>query len=81
MMKIRKKPVFGIMLLLMLGASPISVTYSFADTSKNNQEETQENQLRIEKNAQKERIKGILAEKIVNGKLEVRQCSTRQNFD
>ena len=72
MMKIRKKPVFGIMLLLMLGASPISVTYSFADTSKTGQEEGQENQPQIEKNAQNEKINGILTEKIVNGKLEVR---------
>ena len=72
MMKIRKKPVFGIVLLLMLGASPISVTYSFADTSKTGQDETHENQLHIEKNAQNEKIKGILTEKIVNGKLEVR---------
>ena len=54
MMKIRKKPVFGIMLLLMLGASPISVTYSFADISKTGQYETHENQLHIEKNAKNE---------------------------
>ena len=71
MMKIRKKPVFGIMVLLMLGSSPISVTYSFADISKTGQEETYEDQPHIEKNAQNEEIKGILTEKIVNGKLEV----------
>ena len=71
-MKIRKKPIFGIIVLLMLGASPTSVTYSFADTSKTVQEETYENQPHIEKNAQNEKIKGILTEKIVNGKLEVR---------
>ena len=75
MMKIRKNPVFGIMLLLMLGVSPISVTYSFADMSKNNQEEMQENQLHLENNAQNERINGILTEKIVNGKLEIHHYS------
>ena len=48
------------------------MTYSFADTSRNSQEETQENQLHVEKNTQNERIKWILTEKIVNGKLEVR---------
>ncbi len=53
MMKIRKKPVFGIMVLLMLGASPISVTYSLADTSKTGQDKTHENQLHIEKKCSK----------------------------
>ena len=45
--------------LLMLGASPISVIYSFAE-NQNDQEENRE--LRV-----------ILTEKVVDGKLEVRQ--------
>ena len=46
-------------ILLMLGASPISVIYSFAE-NQNDQEENRE--LRV-----------ILTEKVVDGKLEVRQ--------
>jgi hypothetical protein len=46
-------------ILLMLGASPISVIYSFAE-NENVQEENRE-------------LKVILTEKVVDGKLEVRQ--------
>ena len=48
-----------LVILLMLGASPISVIYSFAE-NENDQEENRE--LRV-----------ILTEKVVDGKLEVRQ--------
>ncbi len=47
------------MILLMLGASPISVIYSFAENEKKQEE--------------KRELRVILTEKVVNGKLEVRQ--------
>jgi len=56
MKKSHNRTIGVIAVFLMLGASPLSVTYSFADIQNN----------------QKERIGVILTEEIVNGKLEVR---------
>lgn len=71
MLKSQNRTIGAIVILLMLGASPLSVTYSFADTEDNQGKKEQ-----IEKNAEnqfkKERLRAILTEKIVNGKLEVR---------
>jgi len=50
----------------MLGASPLSVTYSFAE-NESNQVENRE-------------FRVILTEKVVNGKLEVRQYSLPEGF-
>jgi len=50
-----------IVVLLMLGASPISVIYSFAEN--------------VDKSEENEELRVILTEKIVDGKLEVRQYS------
>ncbi len=59
MIKSQVRVIGAIAILSMLGASPISVIYSFAE----NQNEHDENgELRV-----------ILTEKVVNGKLEVRQ--------
>ncbi len=56
MKKSHNKTIGVIAVFLMLGASPLSVTYSFADIQDN----------------QKERIGVILTEEVVNGKLQVR---------
>lgn len=54
----------------MLGTSPLSVTYSFADI-KDNKEKIMEKDGSILKNIQNEEFEVILTEKIVDGKLEV----------
>ncbi len=56
MKKSHNRTIGVIAVFLMLGASPLSVTYSFADIQDN----------------QKERIEVILTEEVVNGKLQVR---------
>ena len=56
MKKSHNRTIGAIAVFLMLGASPLSVTYSFADIQNN----------------QKERIGVILTEEVVNGKLQVR---------
>ena len=53
-------------ILLMLGASPLSVTYSFAE-NESNQVENRE-------------FRTILTEKVVDGKLQVRQYSLPEEF-
>ena len=53
-------------ILLMLGASPLSVTYSFAE-NESNQVENRE-------------FRAILTEKVVDGKLQVRQYSLPEEF-
>ena len=63
MIKSHNKTIGVIAIFLMLGASPLSVTYSFADIENN----------------QKERLGVILTEEIVNGKLEVRHYALPDN--
>ena len=65
MKKSQKRSIGVIAILLMLGASPLSVTYSFADF-----ENYQEGKKELQSN-QKERLGAILTEKIVDGKLKV----------
>jgi hypothetical protein len=65
MKKSQKRSIGVIVILLMLCASPLSVTYSFADFG-NYQESKKEQQ-----SFQKERLGAILTEKIVDGKLKV----------
>lgn len=62
MVKPQNRTIGVITVLLMLGASPISVNYSFADV------ETQDQKL-----IQKEGLGAILTEKIVDGKLQVQR--------
>lgn len=50
----------------MLFASPLSVSYSFAES-----QESQEEKVKISKNVKKERLWAILTEKVVGGKLEL----------
>ena len=60
MVKTQHRTIGVIAVLLMLTASPLSVTYAFAD-SEHNKPETK-----------KEKLRAILTEKVVDGKLEVR---------
>ena len=68
MLKSQNRTIGAIVILLMLGASPLSVTYSFADTEDNQDKKEQKESTE----SKKERLRAILTEKIVNGKLEVR---------
>lgn len=61
---------FGVIaVLLMLGTSPLSVSYSFADFEENNSEHLENKRLEV-----------ILTEKIVNGKLQIQQYSLPDGF-
>ena len=60
MVKTQHRTIGVIAVLLMLSASPLSVTYAFADTEHNKPE------------TKKEKLRAILTEKVVDGKLEVR---------
>ena len=60
MVKTQHRTIGVIAVLLMLTASPLSVTYAFADTEHNKPE------------TKKEKLRAILTEKVVDGKLEVR---------
>jgi len=59
MIKSQIRIIGALVILLMLGASPLSVTYSFAE---NESKQVENRELRV-----------ILTEKVVDGKLEVRQ--------
>ena len=60
MVKTQHRTIGVIAVLLMLSASPLSVTYAFADTEHDKPE------------TKKEKLRAILTEKVVDGKLEVR---------
>ena len=66
MVKSQIRIIGALAILLMLGASPLSVTYSFAE-SESNQVENRE-------------FRTILTEKVVDGKLQVRQYSLPEDF-
>jgi len=72
MVKFQNRTIGVIAILLMLSASPLSVTYSFADIEDSQEEEKTQNNRKAEKSTQKVRLSVILTEKVVNGKLEVR---------
>ncbi len=71
MIKSQNRAKGAILILLMLGASPLSVTYSFAEMAEN-QESKGEDKSSSDKESKKDRLRAILTEKIVNGKLKVR---------
>ena len=71
MVKPRNRTIGVISILLMLGASPLSVTYSFADIEGNLEDKKGQNDSKTGNDIQKERLGAILTEKVVNGKLEV----------
>ena len=57
MVKSQLRIIGALAILLMLGASPLSVNYSFAENDEN-QEQNRE-------------LRGILTEKVIDGKLQV----------
>lgn len=68
MIKFQNRTIIGIIILFMLGASPLSVIYSFGeDYQIENGKDTQN----IGKNFKKGRLSIILTEKVVNERLEV----------
>ncbi len=71
MVKPHNRTIGVITILLMLGASPLSVTYSFADTGDNQEDKKGQNDPKSEKSIKKEKQRAILTEKVVNGKLKV----------
>ncbi|MDH3312618.1 MAG: hypothetical protein OEM28_05645 [Nitrosopumilus sp.] len=66
MVKPRKRTIKGILILLMLLASTLSVNYSFAES-----QESQEEKIKISKNVKKDRLWTILTEKVIDGKLKL----------
>jgi hypothetical protein len=66
MVKFQIRIIGAFAILLMLGASPLSVTYSFAE-NESNQVENRE-------------FRAILTEKVVDGKLQVNQYSLPEKF-
>ena len=72
MLKSQNRTVGVIVILLMLATSPISVTYTFADTEDNQDKNGQDNP-KTEQSSKKERLEAILTEKVVDGKLEVKR--------
>jgi len=74
MAKLQPRTVRGMIILWMLCASPLSVTYSFADINDG------QNELEIPKNANNERLEGILVEKMINGDLKVRHYALSNEF-
>jgi len=74
MVKLQPRTIRGVIVLWMLCASPISVTYSFADI------EDGQNELKILKNTENERLDGILVEKMIDGDLKVRHYVLTDEF-
>ena len=63
MVKTQRRTIGAITVLMMLSASPLSVTYAFADIEQDKLET---------EGSKKEKLRTILTEKVVDGKLEVR---------
>ncbi|MEX0861850.1 hypothetical protein [Nitrosopumilus sp.] len=74
MIKLQPRTISGIITLLMLCASSLSITYSFAEISDG------QNECIIPKNTENDRLEGILVEKMVNGNLEVRHYALPDEF-
>ena len=73
MEKFYNKTFRAVAILLMLSTSQLGVTYSSADSEEDlEQNETQKNS-KLTNKSQKEGLEAILTEKMVNGKLEVKQ--------
>jgi hypothetical protein len=81
MTKPHRKTIEVIVILLMLGASPLSVTYSFADLGDYQEEGKKvQNIETTTKSIQKERLGAILTEKIVDGKLKAQYYELPDNI-
>ncbi|MCV0410675.1 hypothetical protein [Nitrosopumilus sp.] len=75
MVKIQKRTIRGIIILLMLFASQLSVNYSFAES-----EDSQEEKVKVSKTIKKDRLWAILTEKVVDGKLELQRYALPANL-
>ena len=78
MVVLRNRTVEIIVILLMLSASPLSVTYSFADLS--DYQDEKDNNPDVQKNIQNSRLRIILTEKLANGKQEVQHYTLPDDF-
>ncbi len=78
MVKFQNRTIEIIAILLMLSVSPLSITYSFADLS--DYQDEKDNNPDVQKNIQNSRLRIILTEKLVNGKLEVRHYALPDDF-
>ena len=71
MKKIRNNTFRVVAILLMLSTAPLGVSYSYAEIEENLELEEIQNDLNLPENSHLDRIRTILTEKVVNGKLEV----------
>jgi len=78
MVKLQNRTIEVIAILLMLSASPLSVTYSFADLS--DYQDEKDNNPDVPKNIQNSRLRIIVTEKLANGKLEVQHYALPDDF-
>jgi len=78
MVVLRNRTVEIIVILLMLSASPLSVTYSFADLS--DYQDEKDNNPDVQKNIQNSRLRIILTEKLANGKQELQHYALPDDF-
>jgi len=77
MIKFQKRTIIGIVILFMLGVSPLSVTYSFGEDYHGEKEKDAQ---KGEKAFKKGRLSLILTEKIVNGRLEVQHYTVPEEL-
>jgi len=78
MTKSQNRTIEIIVILLMLSASPLSITYIFADLSDYLDEK--DSNPDVPKDIQNSRLRIILTEKLAKGKLEVRHYALLGNF-
>jgi hypothetical protein len=71
MKKIRNDTFRVVAMLLMLSTAPLGVNYSYAEIEDNLEFEEIQNDPNLPENAHLDKIRTILSEKMVNGKLEV----------
>ena len=68
-----RKTIRVVAILFMLATAPLAVTYSYAESEEQIDLVLSEEELKSTKISQKERLGAIVTEKLVNGKLEVKQ--------
>jgi len=77
MINFQKQTIIGIIILFMLGTSPLSITYSFGEDYQGEQRKDTQY---AEKTLKKGRLSIILTEKIVNGRLEVQHYTVPEGL-
>ena len=75
MEKLHNKTIRVVAILLMLSTAPLAVTYSYAESEESLEPEKTQEDPKSTNKFQIERFGAILTEKVVNGKLEVKQFS------